>query len=149
MFRIAKYRMGVVAALLAVALAACDDDEGPSDEPQFTTLRLTIGAQVIDFNRSCVRTPDVAIQIPATATTAVTAQYLLANGSPDPLVTAGDFELRVTEFANTGLATYATSGAFGGVFTRVAAGTTSAKVALFHLGEGHGEVECVAPIEVL
>lgn len=37
MFRIAKYSMGAAAALLAVGLAACDDDQGPSDEPQFTT----------------------------------------------------------------------------------------------------------------
>lgn len=149
--RITKYRMGVAAALLVVALAACDNDEGPSDEPQFTTMRLTVGAQVVNITRAnCARDPNVAIQIPAAATTTVTAQYLLANGTADPLVTNADFELRVTSFANTGLATFATTGAHGGVFTRLAAGTTTATIALFHLGEGHAEVECVGvPLEVL
>lgn len=140
MFRIAKYRMGVAAALLAVGLAACGDDQGPSDEPQFTTLRLTIGQQIVNITAANCALSGGPIVVP-TGTTAVTAQYLLTNGNPDPLVSNATFNLNIT-LTNTALATWVATGAFGGSFTRLAAGATTATIALFHNAEQHNDLEC-------
>jgi hypothetical protein len=146
MFAIGKYKRGIAAALVAVALAACDDDTtDPTDEPQFTTMRLTVGAQTINVNKSCVVTGGPIVI--GTSNTAFGAQFLLANGSADPIVNTTDFRLDVT-VSNTGLLTFVSAAGFTGSFTRITTGSTSVLVELIHIEEQHDEISCTIPVTV-
>lgn len=131
----------------AIALfAGCDDDPTPPDpEPEVATMRISIGAQTIN-----VATTNCAVTggpIAISANTVFTISWLLADGTPEPLVTSADFRADVTP-ANVGVVTFVRSGAFAGTLNRVAAGATTVNFALFHLGEGHNEFDCDVNITV-
>ena len=137
-------------ALIALSVAACEDSEEPDlDEPDITTVRLTVGSQTINISESCAVTGG-PIQIGA-GNTPLAATFLLDNGSPDPVVTSLNYELRAT-VANTALATIARTGAFTGTLARVAPGTTSITVVLFHDDddddEEHNDFSCAVPLQV-
>ena len=83
----------------------------------------------------------------------VTAQFLGANGQPDPVANEpGAFRLEVT-YPNgnpRGLVfTLSTSNSFSGTFTRQSASTTpmTVRFALFHIEEGHEDF--VANVSVI
>jgi hypothetical protein len=145
--------LAFVPLLAAIAtLAACDDnptdDDDDGDDPAeaIATMRITIGAITIFM------TPEGTIPSGPTSFTVgggvhiVSAAFLDANGQ---VVTGlGDFEFRLTP-TNTSLVTFARTGPFSGTLTRVAPGTTTLRVGLFHTGEGHFDIgEHQIPITV-
>ena len=131
-------RVGAAALALTLGAAACgDDDGGPEEpEPQVQTMRLTVGGTAYDFTPST--TPTISLR--ANTATAVTAQFLLANGQPEPLVTAEVFEVRITPTTASDL-TFTRTGAFAGTLTttRAAGQTFSASAALYHRGDDHND----------
>jgi hypothetical protein len=62
----------------------------------------------------------------------------MADGTPDPLVTDTEFELRV-ESANTSVVTFTPTGAFTGTLNGLTAGNTTMEFVLWHLEEDHDE----------
>ena len=143
MFTLARVKrpLRAVPLMLGLTLAesACDDTEEPQ-EPAVVTMRLTVGAQVIDVTEGTVTGGPIVIN----GNTNLSATFLKADGSVETLVTADEFELRVTP-ANTNLVTFTRTGAFAGTLNRVAAGGTQLEVALFHLIEQH---EDFGPVDV-
>ena len=140
-----------VAALLAavISMSACSDSDpaDAGDEPNVASIVLTVGGQTVTWTRATGAVTGGPIIISAGSTNPVSATFLMANGSADPLVTSATFELRVTP-ANTTV-TFARTGAFTGTLTGAAApGNTSATFALFHLAEGHNEYDFSVPITV-
>ena len=131
-------RVGTAALALTLGAAACgDDDGGPEEpEPQVQTMRLTVGGTAYDFTTSS--TPTIPLR--ANTATTVTAQFLLANGQPEPLVTAEVFELRIAPTAASDL-TFTRTGAFAGTLTtgRAAGQSFSASAALYHRGDDHND----------
>ena len=129
----------IVAAILFIGFAtACDDDDptAPEEEPDVATVRLTAGAQSITIPRS--GQPSGNLVIPA-GTSAVTAQFLKPDGSPETLVTEAEFELRIVPTTPANLA-FNRTGAFAGnlVTTGLTSGqTTTAQVSLYHRIEQH------------
>ena len=144
MFTLAPCRPFAFAVALAAGLLACDDnDDPPLDESKIATIRLTVGTQTITIDENCVVSGG-PIRI-STGTTPVAASFLLANGTPDPIVTSADFQMNFT-IANTGLASFTRTGAFNGTLTRGTAGNTTATVALFHFEDDdddeHNDIAC-------
>ena len=129
-------RVATATLALTLGAAACgDDDGGPEEpEPQVQTMRLTVGSTTYDFTTSS--TPTISLR--ANTATTVSAQFLLANGQPEPLVTADVFELRIMPTAASDL-TFTRTGAFTGTLTttRAAGQSFSASAALFHREEQH------------
>jgi hypothetical protein len=119
-------------AILATALflAACSDSAGPEDEPQVTTMELTIGATVVSFTGSCTPSQG-SVSIPS-AGAPLSARFLRANGTPDPLVTAAKYQLVVTP-ANR----FVRSSAFAGTLTGGTPGQAQLSFALLHIEEQH------------
>jgi hypothetical protein len=125
-------------ALLAVSLTAtaCNDDStGPEPEPAVTQMRLTFGnGQTLTLTGTSTPT----LRIPVGATT-VTAQFLRADGSVDPVATAPTFRLRV--IAPSGNISYAqnATNAFAGTLTATTATNTPIPVTfgLLHVAEDH------------
>ena len=129
-------RVGTAALALTLGAAACgDDDGGPEEpEPKVQTMRLTVGGTPYDFTGTT--NPTIALR--ANTATTVTAQFLLANGQPEPLVTAETFELRIAPTTASDL-TFTRTGAFTGTLTtsRAAGQTFSASAELYHRIEQH------------
>ncbi|HYW32581.1 MAG TPA: hypothetical protein VE869_13875 [Gemmatimonas sp.] len=129
----------VAAALLATSLVstACNDSSGPDDEPEpaVTSMRLTFGnGQTLTLTGTGTQT----LRIPVGATT-VTAQFLRADGSVDPIAVTPTFRLQVTP--PTGSITYAqnATNAFAGTLTATTATNTVIPVTfgLLHIAENH------------
>lgn len=139
-FRKWMIRLASVALPLIVAAACKDDDH--DHEPEVETMRITIGATVVNFTGGC--TPSVAsVAIPTTGA-AVTAAFLRADGSPDPNVTAAEFELQVTPADR-----FTRTGAFTGTLSGGAVGTAPVSFGLLHVDEGHVDFgPCPLPIDV-
>ena len=137
----------VLAALaLATFAAACDDDDAvaPEPEPETASIVLTVAGtgvanQTLTWNTSSRAVTPASITIPAGATRTVTAQFLRADGSADPVVNANDFRLDFTVASGTS-ATIAKNGNLAATITAGnTAGATQVSMALFHLEEGHQE----------
>ncbi len=136
-----------VLALTAAAIltTACGDDPAaPDDEPDTTRIVLTVGtgatAQTVTWTTANGSVSPATVTSPAGQSRVVTAQFLRADGSADPIVTAADFRLDLTPVTGTGV-TVAKTGNLAATLT--AGGTSGQSVtmtlALFHLGEGHNE----------
>jgi hypothetical protein len=134
--------------LLALTAAGCNDSgtEPDDDEPNVATMRLTVGQQTINVNARTGAVTGGPIVIPV-GNTAVSAQFLLDNGQPDPVATSASFRLDVDP-ANTQVVTFARTSAFAGTLQGLQAGSTTILFGLFHLGEGHEEFEWPVPVQV-
>jgi hypothetical protein len=135
----APRRRSIIAVLgtvvFGLALASCDGSTEPEEEePEVATMRLTINAQTVDIaeNGSVSGGP---IVVPV-GNTAISAAFLRADGSADPVVTADVFRLDV-DSDNAGIASFSRSGAFNGNLVGTAAGSTILRFSLFHIEEGH------------
>ena len=125
---------GVMLLALGIALGGCEDDPVvPDPEPEVATMRLTIGAQTIDIDDTGVVTGG---PIAMSANTAISVQWLKANGTPETIVTAAEFQLDVTT-DNASVVTFSRSTAFTGNLVKAAAGSTILRFSLFHIIEGH------------
>ena len=107
-------------------------------EPDVATMRLTVGTQTINVNAATGTVTGGPITIARNATVNISAQFLTAAGTADPVVTSTSFRFDATS-ANTGTVAFNRSGSFTGTLTGVAAGTSSINFGLFHIGEGHNE----------
>lgn len=122
--------------MLGLTVASCGSDPmaEEEDEPEVATMRLTVGSQSIDVADDGTVTGG-PISIPVGSTT-VSAQFLLANGQPEPLVTADVFQLNV-DSDDASVASFSRGGAFNGTLVGAAAGNTILRFSLFHIEEGH------------
>lgn len=118
-----------IAAVVLGSIGACSE-EGGETEPAIATMRITIGATEVSFTGGC--TPSVAgVTIPM-AGAAVSAAFLRADGSPDPLVTGDVFELLVTPEDR-----FTRTDAFTGTLSGGAPGQATINFALLHIEEQH------------
>lgn len=126
--------VGIALAGLTLALPACNSTNPVvEEEPEVATMRLTIGAQTVDVDDAGVVTGG---PIAISANTAVSVQWLKADGSAEDIITAADFQLNVTS-DNASFVTFTRTSAFAGTLVRVGAGSTVLRFSLFHTGEGH------------
>jgi hypothetical protein len=141
-------RRAALLLLIPLLLAGCKDDPVDAEpEPDFATMRLTVGTQVVNITRLSGAISGGPILLQRNAATPVTATFLLANGQPDPVVTTSTFELRVTPVS--GGVTFARTNAFAGTLTGPTAGAAAATFTLFHLAAGHPEFDATnVPITV-
>jgi hypothetical protein len=127
-------------ALLVSFTAACDDDPAAEEEDPadlIETMRLTVGAQVINVRKADGNVTGGPI-VKGPGATTITATFLDASGNTVSGLDA-EFELRVTS-GNTAFVTFTGVSAFAGTLNRVAAGSTTLTVGLFHAGEQHFDV---------
>jgi hypothetical protein len=128
-----RLRLATIVALpVALVVGACND-EPVEQEPDVATMQLTVGTQTITVDNSGNVTGG---PIMVSGTVNISAEFLRADGTPEPLVTGDEFELRATP-ANTGVVTFTRTGAFTGTLTGVSAGTTTIEFELYHLIEMH------------
>jgi hypothetical protein len=129
-----RFRRVIAPALIAAAAAlACDETTPPEQEPEVATMRLTVGSATIDVEEDGTVTGG---PITISGNTSISAAWLKADGTAEDLVTGADFELTV-EIANEAFVTFTRTGPFAGTLNRVAAGTTTATLALLHIEEQH------------
>lgn len=130
-------RFGALMLALSLSAAACDD--GPTeadDEPEVESIRLTVGGtQTVTLTDNSQSGP---VRIPANTAVPVTAEFLRANGTPDPLVNTQDFRLDVTPLG--GGVSFQRTAPFGGTIIATETGSRNVRVELFHIGEGHEEL---------
>jgi hypothetical protein len=123
-------------AILAFGLpaASCGSSTEPEEEPEVAIMRLTVGAQTVDVAEDgAVSGGPIVI---AQGNTAISAAFLRADGTADPLVTADVFRLDA-ESDNAGIASFVRGGSFNGSLVGAAAGSTILRFSLFHLEEQH------------
>ncbi len=135
-------RRAAAAAVLALALfgAACSDSTGTKEEePEIATMRLTIGASTVNVSSTGAVTGGPLV-IPRGTTSTITASFLRADGSADPLVTSAKFRLQVTTSTGVTGITFAnaTPNGLNGTFTTAANATGGTiRFALLHIAENH------------
>lgn len=128
-------RAAATLALVGFA-AACDGSSTTSDpEPNVATVRVTVGAQVVNISETGQQTGTLTI---AQGTTPVTVAWLRADGSVDPVVNSEDFEVRMIAQGSSGI-TFTPAGPFAGTLSATSSGQKVVKVQLFHLEEAHDE----------
>jgi hypothetical protein len=123
---------------LALTAAACGDDDPvePDPEPEVATMRLTVGSTSVTIASNGAQSAPLPVALGANT---ITAAFLRADGSVEPLVTADEFELQVTPTTPTNL-TFARTDAFTGTLTvtgLTSGQNTTAQMALFHKIEQH------------
>jgi hypothetical protein len=142
-------RRRLLGASLALALAhvACDDDPMQAEEePEVATMRLTVGTQTIDVADNGVVTGG-PIAIPV-GSTAISVEWLLADGSPADDVDGVEFQLDV-QTDNAAIVTFTRTGPFVGTLVGVTPGSTTVEMGLLHVLEGHHDFgPFVVPVTV-
>lgn len=131
-----------MAPVLALALmtGACGDDPvNEEPEPDVATMRLVVGTQTITVNANSGAVVGGPIVLPVNTNVTVTATFLRADGTADPLVTATTFDLDVTPAL--GNVTFTRTGPFTGTLRGTVVGSTVVQFGLLHLAEGHNEFE--------
>lgn len=136
-FRTRKWSFTIAPVLTALALmTACDDDPiAPTDPADaVVAVRLTIGTETVEIPEGQGGTSEIPL-----GSTNVSTQFLDEDGA----VVAGledEFELRI-ESDDESIVTFTSTGTFTGTLNGESAGTTSVKVQLFHVEEGHEDAE--------
>jgi len=116
-----------------VAASACGWTPTDVGDPEASvgSVRLTVGSQTITVsNTGTVTGGPITITRPTAPT--ISASFLNAAGSQDPVAHGGNFQLNATP-ADTSTLTFTRTSAFVGTLTGVAAGTTNLTVSLFHV----------------
>ena len=141
--RMKSVRRGISwAALLGMVLVAgCSEEE--EQEPEVDTMRIVIGNTTVNFaGGTCTPSP-ATVTIPTTGA-AVAATFLRDDGSPDPLVTAGVFELDVEPAAR-----FTRTSPFAGTISGGQPGQTTFSFSLLHIEEQHEDYgPCQLPVTV-
>ncbi len=124
-------RIFTTGTLLALTMAVGCSSEPTEEEPEVETMRLVIGTTTVNFaGGTCTPSPS-SVTIP-TAGATVTASFLRADGTPETIVTADEFELQVTPAGR-----FTRTGAFTGTIAGGTAGSASLGFALLHKIEQH------------
>lgn len=128
-------RLATMFALI-VASASCGEDttEPEEEEPSTTQVRLTIGSQTQTFGPS-----GGAITLSARGAVTVSAVWLKADGTSDPIANASEFRLQVTPPASGVGSNITYSGTGHGGTLTIPAAVTNAPVqfGLLHIAENH------------
>lgn len=139
MLRTLKTSAALAALAAALVVTACKDETAAEPEPDVAQIRIILNTAPADtvFVSSTGTVTSGPITI--SGNTAFTVQYLGADGNPDPVVAGStDFQTNVIP-ANTGVVTFTRSSAHAGTLNKVAAGSTTLAVSLFHVVEGHDD----------
>ena len=135
MFSIPSVRRLAALALIAATAVACKESTDPGeDEPEVSSMRLTVGSSTVTVAENGAVTGG-PLRI-STTDQALSATFLRADGTPESLVTAAEFRLDVT--GGTGI-TFTRTGPFGGTLRGASAGTVTVNFSLFHLIENHAD----------
>lgn len=140
-----------IAPLLALALTtpACvsDSGTGPSRiKPSVATVRLSIAGRTINVRTSDGEVTGGPIILGFQATSLLTATFLRTNGSPDPLVVAPGFELRVEPSASS--LTFSRTGPFAGTLRGNVGGNFTVRLRLRSLEDGIDDYSFTVPVTV-
>jgi hypothetical protein len=130
-------RLGVlVFATLAIAATACRDSTDPGDrEPEVATIRLTVGSSVVTVAANGAVTGGPLLL--TTTDQTITAEFLRADGTPEPLITSATHRFDV--ISGSGI-TFTRASAFSGSIRGWTSFTTIIEVLLFHLAENHDDL---------
>jgi hypothetical protein len=127
--------------------AACDDDDPvePDPEPTFTRAEFILvgggDSDTIFVSTTGVQTGTATFPAGTTSVT-VTARFLRADNSVDPVVTAADFELRQGTGGSAGVTfTLAAGQSFQGTIAGLTNGTRSIMMQLWHKADQHEDFE--------
>jgi hypothetical protein len=136
--RVGRFTRYLTLALALSSASACGDDDPvePDPEPEVATMRLTVGATSVTISSNGTQSAPLTVNAGANT---VTAAFLRADGSSEPLVTDAEFELQVEPTTPANL-TFARTSAFSGTLTisgLTSGQTTTAEMALFHKIEQH------------
>ena len=127
-------RTAAVMALIGFA-SACNGSTDADPEPEIASVRITVGAQVVNISETGQQTGALTV---AQGNTPVTVAWLRADGTPDPVVNSEDFEVRLVAQGSTGIS-FTPSSPFAGTLSATSAGQKVVQVQLFHLDEQHDE----------
>jgi hypothetical protein len=125
--------------LSLVAASACESNPTAVDqaEASVSSVRLTVGSQTITVSNTGTVTGGPITITRLTAPT-ISASFLNAAGSQDPVAQGGSFQLNATP-ADTSTLTFTRTSAFVGTLRGVAAGSTNLTVSLFHITAGDSD----------
>jgi len=110
---------------------------------------LTIGtgatAQVVTWTTGNGAVTPINVNIPASQTRAVTAVFLRADASVDPIINEADFRLDFTATGGTGVTVAKTSNLGATITTGATVGQSATfTLGLVHIEEGHNEYATTA-----
>jgi hypothetical protein len=108
-----------------------------SGEASVSSVQLTVGTQTISVSNNGTVTGGPIIITRPTAPT-LTASFLNAGGSQDPLAHGGNFQLNATP-GDGSILTFTRTSAFVGTLTGTAAGSTNLTVSLYHMSDGDND----------
>lgn len=102
-------RAACAAALIAVACAGCGGDTvAGASQPQIAWLQLNVANQIVEIDRNG-QMIDGPIEIRAGVDVSIEATFLRLNRTPDPLVTAAEYQLNVSFVGGTASVTFTRS----------------------------------------
>ena len=135
-----------VAALLAGAVAACNDSTGPEDDhaDEVESIRLTVaqGAASESFTYTAGNTQRPTLVLPV-GTSTVTATFLADDGDVVEM-DADDHALAIEGIVPAGAFTFTRTGAFTGTVEAPLAAAATANVCMTH--GGHCDLEFVGVV---
>ena len=139
-----RARTALAATAVALLAAACDNSPTEAeDEPEVDRIVLTVGTgagvQTLTYNVNNGQVTGGPITLPANTPRTLSAQFLRADGTPDPLVTEVDFRLDLN-VANPAVAVFTRTSNLGGSLQGIQSGqSTTFTIALVHIEENHEE----------
>jgi hypothetical protein len=143
-----------LAFIATAALAAgCDDDPTePEPEPEFNRVEFTLTAggvtRVDTVTTTGTQTGNRTFPA-GTTTVTVSARFLKADGSVDPIVTPATFELRQGTGGTQGVTFTLTPGqSFQGTIAGLTNGSRTIMLQLFHKAEGHADFEQLLTLQI-
>ncbi|MGH7477122.1 MAG: hypothetical protein ACRELD_12690 [Longimicrobiales bacterium] len=142
MFRIKRLSL-LVAPLALFAIAGCGDDPVAEEDEEVFEMVLTVGTQVVTIIGGTVAgTFDLGVNSTSTLTTA----FFAADGDA-MVLDVDEFELRITS-SNAAVVDFTSTGPFTGTLEAGSAGQTTIHVELFHLVEGHSDIDAIVTVRV-
>ncbi len=145
-------RAKLIAPLLALAFVAtgCTTDEGgtgPSRiKPNISIVRLAISGKTINITHPGNVATGGPISLALNATSQLTGQFLRTNGSPDPLVVAPDFEMRVQPSSTNVI--FTRTGSFSGTVRGTVIGNYTLTIQLRSLEANVNDAVVSIPISI-
>ena len=106
-------------------------------EASATSLRLTVGSQTVTVTNTGTVTGG-PIRITRATVPTLSATFLRADGTQDPVSHGGNFQLGAAT-GNGSILTFTRTSAFGGTLTGVAMGSTYLYVSLYHTTAGDND----------
>jgi hypothetical protein len=136
--------------------AACDDDDPvePDPEPTFNRVELTMtgGGQtrVDTITTTGVQTGNRNFPAGTTTINITNTRFLRADGTPDPVVTAADFELRGGGTGTSTGVAFALTGSqsFQGTISGLTDGARTIRMVLWHKGDNHEDFSQLLNLQI-